>query len=88
MSAQGKPTMNSSAMIEVRELVKQYGEVEAVRGVTFSVREGEIFGFLGPNGAGKTTTIKMLCTLLEATSGTATLAGFDVGSRASDVRSA
>lgn len=80
--------MSSNAVIEVRELVKRYGEVEAVRGVTFSVREGEIFGFLGPNGAGKTTTIKMLCTLLDLTSGSATLAGFDVGSQASDVRGA
>ncbi len=88
MTAQGKPTMNSTAVIEVRDLVKRYGEVEAVRGVTFSVREGEIFGFLGPNGAGKTTTIKMLCTLLEPTSGAATLAGFDVATQAGDVRRA
>jgi len=80
--------MTSTAMIEVQDLVKRYGDVEAVRGVTFSVREGEIFGFLGPNGAGKTTTIKMLCTLLDSTSGSATLAGFDVTSRPSDVRRA
>ncbi len=80
--------MSSNAVIEVRDLVKRYGDVDAVRGVTFSVREGEIFGFLGPNGAGKTTTIKMLCTLLEPTSGSATLAGFDVASRPSDVRRA
>ena len=78
--------MSSNAVIEVRDLVKRYGDVEAVRGVTFSVHEGEIFGFLGPNGAGKTTTIKMLCTLLEPTSGSATLAGFDVASRPGDVR--
>lgn len=85
----GSPSApNPSAMIEVRDLVKRYGDVEAVRGVTFSVREGEIFGFLGPNGAGKTTTIKMLCTLLEPTSGSATLAGFDVALRPSDVRRA
>lgn len=75
-------------MIEVQDLVKRYGDVEAVRGVTFSVREGEIFGFLGPNGAGKTTTIKMLCTLLDPTGGAAKLAGFDVISRPSDVRRA
>lgn len=80
--------MSSNAVIEVRDLVKRYGDVDAVRGVTFSVREGEIFGFLGPNGAGKTTTIKMLCTLLEPTSGSATLAGFDVASRPGDVRRA
>lgn len=80
--------MTSPAMIEVQDLVKRYGDVEAVRGVTFSVREGEIFGFLGPNGAGKTTTIKMLCTLLDPTGGAAKLAGFDVISRPSDVRRA
>lgn len=80
--------MTSTAMIDVKDLVKRYGDVEAVRGVTFSVHEGEIFGFLGPNGAGKTTTIKMLCTLLDPTSGSATLANFDVTSRPSDVRRA
>lgn len=80
--------MSSTAVIEVRDLVKSYGDVEAVRGVTFSVREGEIFGFLGPNGAGKTTTIKMLCTLLDLTSGSATLGGFDIVSQPSDVRRA
>jgi ABC-2 type transport system ATP-binding protein len=80
--------MLANAAIEVRDLVKRYGDVEAVRGVTFSVREGEIFGFLGPNGAGKTTTIKMLCTLLDPTSGSATLAGFDVVLRPGDVRRA
>lgn len=80
--------MTSTAIIEVQDLVKRYGDVEAVRGVTFSVREGEIFGFLGPNGAGKTTTIKMLCTLLDPTDGTASLAGFDILARPSDVRRA
>jgi ABC-2 type transport system ATP-binding protein len=85
---QGPANMNPNAVIEVKELVKRYGDVDAVRGVTFSVHQGEIFGFLGPNGAGKTTTIKMLCTLLDPTSGTATLAGFDIISRPSDVRRA
>ena len=56
----------STAAIDVRGLVKRYGEVEAVRGVEFSVATGEVFGFLGPNGAGKTTTINMLCTLTQA----------------------
>jgi len=78
--------MNQPPVIEVQDLVKRYDDFEAVRGVTFSVREGEIFGFLGPNGAGKTTTIKMLCTLLDPTGGTAKLAGFDVGTRPHDVR--
>ncbi len=64
--------------IEVRELVKNYDEVEAVRGVSFEVATGEVFGFLGPNGAGKTTTINMLCTLARPTSGSASVAGHDV----------
>jgi len=52
------------SMIRVQNLVKKFGELEAVRDITFDVAEGEIFAFLGPNGAGKTTTIKMLTTLL------------------------
>lgn len=73
-------------VIEVRDLTKRFGAVEAVRGVTFDVAPGEVFGFLGPNGAGKTTTINMLCTLLTPTSGTATVAGFDVVTAQRDVR--
>jgi len=61
-------------------------EVEAVRGVTFSVEQGELFGLLGPNGAGKTTTIKMLITLLIPTSGTASVLGYDVVKDAREVR--
>jgi ABC-2 type transport system ATP-binding protein len=72
--------------IEVEGLAKRYGEVEAVRGIDFSVGAGEIFGFLGPNGAGKTTTIKILCTLLQPTSGRARLAGVDVTASPHDVR--
>jgi ABC-2 type transport system ATP-binding protein len=64
--------------VEVSELSKRYGEVEAVKGVSFSVGRGEVFAFLGPNGAGKTTTIKMLCTLARPTGGRARVAGFDV----------
>ncbi|MFI8260728.1 MULTISPECIES: ABC transporter ATP-binding protein [unclassified Streptomyces] len=64
--------------VETRGLRKTYGDVEAVRGVDLSVRPGEIYGFLGPNGAGKSTTIGMLCTLVEPTAGTATVAGHDV----------
>ncbi len=75
-------------MIEVKELTKRYGDLEAVRGVSFSVAAGEIFGFLGPNGAGKTTTIKMLATLLRPTTGRATLAGHDVVAHPADVRRA
>src|SRR3954453_23969293 len=75
-----------SHMIEVNDLRKTFGEVEAVRGVAFEVANGEVFGFLGPNGAGKTTTINMLCTLAKPTSGTATVAGHDVATERDDVR--
>jgi ABC-2 type transport system ATP-binding protein len=72
--------------IAVTDLVKTYGEVRAVRGVTFEVAAGEVFGFLGPNGAGKSTTINMLCTLAKPTSGRATVAGHDVVAERDDVR--
>jgi ABC-2 type transport system ATP-binding protein len=69
-------------MIEARGLARTFkarkGNVEAVRGVDFAVRTGEIVGFLGPNGAGKTTTLRMLTTLLTPTAGTATVAGCDL----------
>lgn len=68
----------AEAAIATEQLVKRYGEIEAVRGIDLSVMPGEIFGFLGPNGAGKSTTISMLCTLLRPTSGRATVAGFEV----------
>jgi ABC-2 type transport system ATP-binding protein len=64
--------------VEVEDLTKTYDEIEAVRGVSFTVGQGEVFGFLGPNGAGKSTTINMLCTLARPTSGTARVAGFDI----------
>ncbi len=72
--------------IAVHNLVKTFGEVQAVRGVDFEVAGGEVFGFLGPNGAGKTTTINMLCTLMKPTSGTASVAGHDVVRERDDVR--
>ncbi|HEX3956564.1 MAG TPA: ATP-binding cassette domain-containing protein [Trebonia sp.] len=70
--------MSDPLAVEVRGLVKTYGQVEAVRGIGFEVRPGETFGFLGPNGAGKSTTIKILCTLVNPTAGEARVAGFDV----------
>jgi ABC-2 type transport system ATP-binding protein len=76
----------TSPAIEVEDLVKTFGEIEAVRGVSFSVARGEVFGFLGPNGAGKSTTINMLCTLARPTSGSARVAGFDVATERDHVR--
>ena len=72
--------------IVANELVKQYGDLTAVKSVSFDVQEGEIFGFLGPNGAGKTTTINMLTTLLKITSGSASINGHDVQSNPGSVR--
>ncbi|MEW6173899.1 MAG: ATP-binding cassette domain-containing protein [Bacillota bacterium] len=76
-----------SKIIEAEGLTKTFpGAITAVDGVSFSVEEGEIFGFLGPNGAGKSTTIAMLTTLLKPTSGTARVAGMDVTRQAYKVR--
>jgi len=69
----------SGYSIEVKSLTKTFGDFTAVDGVSFEVGRGAIFGFLGANGAGKSTTIRMLCGLLDPTSGTATVGGFDVG---------
>jgi ABC-2 type transport system ATP-binding protein len=76
----------SDPVISVSGLTKKYGEVQAVRGIDFDVARGETFGFLGPNGAGKTTTIKILCTLANATSGTARVAGHDATTERDSVR--
>src|SRR5579864_1941583 len=72
--------------IEVRNIVKTFGDFTAVKGITFSVEEGEIFGLLGPNGAGKSTLIRMMVTLLLPTSGTALINGFDVVKQSDAVR--
>jgi len=66
-------------MIEVRDVTKRFGAIEAVRGVSFTVHEGEIVGFLGPNGAGKTTTMRMVTGIFPPTSGTVRIAGHDMG---------
>jgi ABC-2 type transport system ATP-binding protein len=74
-------------IVDVSQLVKTYGDgTKAVKGITFSVNEGEFFGFLGPNGAGKSTTIKILTTILRKTSGSASVAGFDVESDSAKIR--
>ena len=72
--------------IEVRDLSRRFGALEAVRGISFDVAAGETFGFLGPNGAGKSTTISMLCTLLNPSGGSARVAGFDVVTQRAEVR--
>jgi len=76
----------ATSIIEVDDLRRRFGPLEAVKGVSFDVASGEVLGFLGPNGAGKTTTINMLCTLLRPSSGRAHVNGFDVVSQRSDVR--
>ena len=80
------PGGGAEAAVEVRRLVKTFKAVEAVKGIDLTVRAGETFGFLGPNGAGKSTTIKILCTLADATSGSAKVAGFDVATERDAVR--
>ncbi len=72
--------------IEVRDVVKRFGDFTAVKGITFAVAEGEIFGLLGPNGAGKSTLIRVLTTLLVPTSGRALVNGFDVVKQSDGVR--
>jgi len=72
--------------VETRDLVKRYEDVEAIKGITLDIEEGEIFGFLGPNGAGKSTTIKVLTTLLRKTSGSVTIEGYDIDKDAREIR--
>jgi ABC-2 type transport system ATP-binding protein len=73
-------------MIDVSHLTKKFGDATAVNDISFTVKPGELFALLGPNGAGKSTTIKMLTTLLQPTSGSLTLNGFDVTKEQADVR--
>ncbi|HZQ73871.1 MAG TPA: ATP-binding cassette domain-containing protein [Burkholderiales bacterium] len=73
-------------MISIRELTRRFGGVRAVDALTLEVGSGEVFGLVGRNGAGKTTTIKMLTTLLPPSSGTASIASFDVVAQAAEVR--
>ncbi len=78
----------NSPAIEVVGLAKRYGDFEAVRGLDFEVKPGEVVGFLGPNGAGKTTTIRMLTGFIPATDGEARIAGHDIFSDATNARRA
>lgn len=77
---------NGENILEVTKLTKSYEGVKVVDGISFEVKQGEIFGILGPNGAGKTTTLEMLETMREIDSGTAKVAGIDVKSRPNDVK--
>jgi lipooligosaccharide transport system ATP-binding protein len=79
-------TNGHEAAIVARDLVKSYATTDAVRGVSFAVRPGEVVGFLGPNGAGKTTTVRMISCFLPPTSGTAQVFGVDVRERPRDVK--
>jgi ABC-2 type transport system ATP-binding protein len=79
MSGKGKKDYkHPSAAIKVENIVKRYGDFEAVKGVSFEVQDGEIFGLLGPNGAGKSTLIRMMTTLIPITEGKAFINGYDV----------
>lgn len=80
------PVEGRPAAIRVQNAVKRYGTFEAVKGVSFSVAEGEIFGLLGPNGAGKSTLIRMMTTLIPLTAGKAIVAGHNVADDPDDVR--
>ena len=82
----GAPSTAATTAIAVENIVKRYGTFEAVKGVSFSVENGEIFGLLGPNGAGKSTLIRMMTTLIPITGGKAIVAGHDV--RRNPMRSA
>ena len=73
-------------IIEVKNLVKNYNDVKAVRDISFSVNKGEFFAFLGVNGAGKSTTINILCTVLEKTSGKITISGYDLDTQKNKIK--
>jgi len=72
--------------IEVKNLTKKFGDFTAVDKINFQIKKGEVFGFLGPNGSGKTTTIRMLIGLMDPTSGSATVAGFDVKKQSEQIK--
>jgi ABC-2 type transport system ATP-binding protein len=75
-----------SAVLEVNDFIKHYGEFQAVRGISFEVRENEIFGLIGPNGAGKTSTLRVISTLLQITGGQIKVMGHDIATEAHEVR--
>jgi ABC-2 type transport system ATP-binding protein len=78
--------MSPNTIISVRNLTKKYGDFEAVKGISFEVKEGEIFGLLGPNGAGKSTTLEIIETLRDKTSGQVTVDGFDLDKSPGEIK--
>src|SRR5688572_20466439 len=78
--------MDRELVIETHSLSRRFGDLMAVRDVSLSVYRGEIFGVLGPNGAGKSTTIRMLCGILDPTSGRGTVVGFDIATEAERIK--
>ncbi len=83
------PTTNAQSpqpQVSLRELTRRFGDFTAVNRVTLDVARGEIFGFLGPNGAGKSTTIRMLCGILPPTSGSGTVAGYDIATQSEQIK--
>jgi ABC-2 type transport system ATP-binding protein len=78
--------MTTKVIISVKDLVKKYGEFEAVKGISFDVYEGEVFGLLGPNGAGKSTTLEIIETLREKTSGTVVVDGLQLDKSPEDIK--
>ncbi len=79
-------TVSDHDIVEVRDLVKRFGDFVAVDRVSFTIRKGEIFGFLGPNGAGKSTTIRMLCGIISPTAGSGRVAGYDVIRQSEEIK--
>jgi ABC-2 type transport system ATP-binding protein len=87
VNGRAKRKLQANEIITVKDLVLTYADgTKAVQNISFSVKEGEFFGFLGPNGAGKSTTIKILTTLLQKTSGTVNIAGFDIDQSSGEIR--
>ncbi len=72
--------------VEVKDLIKNYGSFQAIKGISFTVREGEVYGLIGPNGAGKTTILRILSTLLEITAGSIKVQGIDLREKPEEVR--
>src|SRR5215212_5780111 len=76
----------AATIISVKDLVKNYGNFQAVKGISFDVQEGEVFGLLGPNGAGKSTTLEIIETLRTKTSGSVTVNGFDLDRQPNEIK--